>query len=132
MDQALTLAIRAGDNANVPASAPKTVSLIIENMTCGSCIGRVERALRDAPGVSAARANLAAKRVAVTFDEAATEPLRLIEALDRSGYRAAESHRAMPTTAPPSAPTISCAASGWPALPPPTSCCFRCRCGSAL
>jgi Cu2+-exporting ATPase len=66
------------------------VSLIIDNMTCGSCIGRVERALRDAPGVSAARANLAAKRVAVTFDEAATEPLRLIEALDRSGYRAAE------------------------------------------
>jgi Cu2+-exporting ATPase len=90
VDQALTLAIRAGDNANVPASAPKTVSLIIENMTCGSCIGRVERALRDAPGVSAARANLAAKRVAVTFDEGATEPLRLIEALGRSGYRAAE------------------------------------------
>jgi Cu2+-exporting ATPase len=87
LDQALTLAAPAG---NAPASAPKTVSLIVENMTCGSCMGRIERALRATPGVSAARASLAAKRVAVTFDENATEPLQLIEALDRSGYRAAE------------------------------------------
>ncbi len=88
MDQALTLAVRRP--ANAPACAPKTVSLIVENMKCGGCMGRIERALRATPGVSAARANLAAKRVAVTFDEAATEPLQLIEALDRSGYRAAE------------------------------------------
>jgi Cu2+-exporting ATPase len=87
VDQALTLAAPA---VNAPACAPKTVSLIVENMTCGSCMGRIERALRATPGVSAARASLAAKRVAVTFDENATEPLQLIEALDRSGYRAAE------------------------------------------
>ena len=86
MDQALTLAAPAG---NAPACAPKTVSLIVENMTCGSCMARIERALRATPGVSAARASLAAKRVSVTFDENATEPLQLIEALDRSGYRAA-------------------------------------------
>ena len=87
MDQALTLAAPAG---NPPACAPKTVSLIVENMTCGSCMARIERALRATPGVSAARASLAAKRVSVTFDENATEPLQLIEALERSGYRAAE------------------------------------------
>lgn len=66
------------------------MSLIVENMTCGSCLGRVERALRATPGVSAARASLAAKRVTVTFDENTTAPLQLIDALDRSGYRAAE------------------------------------------
>ena len=87
MDQALTLAAPAG---NAPACAPKTVSLIVENMTCGSCMGRIERALRATPGVSAARASLATKRVAVTLDETTTEPLQLIEALDRSGYKAAE------------------------------------------
>ena len=53
-------------------------------------MARIERALRATPGVSAARASLAAKRVSVTFDENATEPLQLIEALERSGYRAAE------------------------------------------
>jgi Cu2+-exporting ATPase len=87
LDHALTLAAPA---RNEPACSPKTVSLIVENMTCGSCMGRIERALRATPGVSSARASLAAKRVAVTFDENATEPLQLIEALDRSGYRAAE------------------------------------------
>jgi Cu2+-exporting ATPase len=53
-------------------------------------MGRIEAALRAAPGVCTARASLAAKRVAVTFDEGVTEPQKLIEALERSGYRAAE------------------------------------------
>ncbi|MTD92752.1 copper-translocating P-type ATPase [Hyphomicrobium sp. xq] len=59
-------------------------------MACGSCMGSVERALRATPGVAAARASLAAKRVAVTFDEGVTEPQKLIAALERRGYRAAE------------------------------------------
>src|SRR5690242_7083935 len=68
----------------------QTALLIVENMTCGSCMGRVEKALRGTAGVATARASLAAKRVAVTFDESVTEPQKLIEALERSGYRAAE------------------------------------------
>lgn len=68
-----------------------TVSLIVENMQCGSCMGKIERALKATPGVASARASLTAKRVAVTFDNRATEPQKLIEALDRTGYRAAES-----------------------------------------
>jgi Cu2+-exporting ATPase len=89
VDRALTLAAE-GRAANDAAAAAQTILLIVENMTCGSCMGRVERSLRATPGVAAARASLAAKRVAVTFDEATTQPQELIAALERSGYRAAE------------------------------------------
>jgi len=77
----------------VPGELPATttVSLVIENMQCGTCLGRIERALRATPGVASARASLTARRVSVTFDNRATEPQKLIEALDRTGYRAAES-----------------------------------------
>jgi copper chaperone CopZ len=74
----------AADEGRAPidaAPAAQTVLLIVENMTCGSCMGRIERALRATPGVAAARASLAVKRVAVTFDEATTEPQKLIEEL---------------------------------------------------
>ena len=91
MDQALTVPGPVPGVVPVSAKNPQTVSLIVENMTCGACIGCIERTLRGTPGVASARASLAAKRVSVTFDEAATEPLQMIEALHRSGYRAAES-----------------------------------------
>lgn len=77
------------EQAQLPATT--TISLIVENMQCGSCMGRIERALQDTPGVASARASLTAKRVAVTFDNRETEPQKLIDALDRTGYRAAES-----------------------------------------
>ncbi|WP_163823240.1 cation transporter, partial [Proteus mirabilis] len=36
-----------------------TISLAIEGMTCASCVGRVERALKAVPGVVQAHVNLA-------------------------------------------------------------------------
>jgi Cu2+-exporting ATPase len=90
MDRALTL-VAPADRAAAEAAAPlKTTSLVIENMTCGSCLGRIERALLATPGVASARASLTAKRVSVTFDAGVTAPEKLVAALERSGYRAAE------------------------------------------
>lgn len=98
MDRTLTLergqldsGPAGGGNAGMSLPDTTTVSLIIENMQCGTCMGRIERALKATPGVSAARASLTAKRVSVTFDNQETEPQKLIDALDRTGYRAAES-----------------------------------------
>lgn len=88
MDRALTLDVGAA--TTILPDAPKIVSLAVENMQCGSCLGRIERTLQAEPGVSRARASFATRRVAVTFDAAATDPQKLVEALDRSGYRAAE------------------------------------------
>lgn len=43
-----------------------TVTLNIEGMTCGHCTASVEKALLAVPGVSAAKADLAAKNAVVT------------------------------------------------------------------
>jgi Cu2+-exporting ATPase len=98
MDRALTLVSETAPRSDAGQDAPQdalpattTVSLIVENMQCGSCMGRIERALKATPGVASARASLTAKRVSVTFDNRKTEPQNLIDALDRTGYRAAES-----------------------------------------
>lgn len=43
-----------------------TVVLDVEGMTCASCVGRVERALKAVPGVKTASVNLATERAEVT------------------------------------------------------------------
>jgi copper ion binding protein len=62
-------------------------------MTCAACAGRVERALREVPGVTKATVNLATERAAVQFDPEATSPSALTEAIEGAGYgvRAVES-----------------------------------------
>jgi len=82
-----------------PAPAPQNVTLIVENMRCGSCMTAVEKALRSAPGVESARANLSAKRVTARYDAAATDPERLVAALERAGFNAAEATYAPDETA---------------------------------
>ncbi|KAB2886050.1 MAG: heavy-metal-associated domain-containing protein, partial [Albidovulum sp.] len=48
---------------NAPSSfTGETVSLPIGGMTCASCVGRVEGALKAVPGVLAASVNLATER----------------------------------------------------------------------
>jgi len=42
-----------------------TFTLPVSGMTCASCAGRVERALRKVPGVTAAAVNLANEQVRV-------------------------------------------------------------------
>ena len=60
-----------------------TQTLPIEGMTCASCVGRVERALREVPGVSGASVNLATERATVT----GTAPrAALVAAIEDAGY----------------------------------------------
>ncbi|HKJ60754.1 MAG TPA: heavy metal translocating P-type ATPase, partial [Hyphomicrobiales bacterium] len=68
----------------------RSVTLTVENMNCGGCMRKVEKALMAAPGVASARAHLSAKRVAVGFDEERIDPESLIVALGAAGYTAAE------------------------------------------
>lgn len=63
------------------------LELAIEGMTCASCVGRVERALRKVPGVIEASVNLATERATVTA--AGTLPVEtLIGAVQAAGYAA--------------------------------------------
>lgn len=61
-----------------------TLDLPIEGMTCASCAGRVERALKAVPGVTAARVNLATERAEV---EGSATPEALIGAVRKVGYQ---------------------------------------------
>jgi len=71
------------------ASEERSLSLAIENMHCGGCIRSVEKTLLALRGVFHARANLSAKRVSVRYDPSICDVEDLVEALSRSGFRAA-------------------------------------------
>ncbi len=94
MDQALSArtAPLGRHEFRAAAASPQArdVTLIVANMRCGSCMAAVEKALLAAPGVTSARANLAAKRVAVRFDPRHTDSEALANVLDRAGFHAAE------------------------------------------
>jgi len=67
---------------DVPAA---TVELAVEGMTCASCVGRVERALKAVPGVSEAVVNLATERATVRGVASAEA---LAAAIEKAGYAA--------------------------------------------
>ena len=54
-------------------------------MTCASCAGRIEKALRQVPGVQAASVNLATEQAQIEADAAVTAA-QLLEAIQRAGY----------------------------------------------
>ena len=66
------------------------ITLRIDGMTCASCVGRVERALRSVPGVIDASVNLATERARVIVPAGDDESLlsRLIAAVADAGYTA--------------------------------------------
>ncbi|MDH0747899.1 heavy metal translocating P-type ATPase [Pseudomonas sp. GD03842] len=68
-------------------SSPDTFDLPITGMTCASCAGRVERALRKVPGVKNATVNLANERAHVEIGER-IDPATLVAAVEKAGYGA--------------------------------------------
>ena len=75
------------DKAGYPAARDE-ISLDLEGMSCASCVGRVEAALKAVPGVIDAQVNLAAERARVTVLSAAVAPADLERAATRAGYPA--------------------------------------------
>ncbi len=68
-----------------PAPGPHSEDLLIEGMTCASCVGRVERALKSVPGVSQASVNLATERASVQTDGSVPREA-LLQAVRKAGY----------------------------------------------
>ncbi|MFZ1885325.1 MAG: heavy metal translocating P-type ATPase [Rhodoplanes sp.] len=62
------------------------LSLRIQGMTCASCVGRVERALKKVPGVVDASVNLATEDAHVVADPALVNANTLIGAVKGAGY----------------------------------------------
>jgi heavy metal translocating P-type ATPase len=63
----------------------RPIDIVIEGMTCASCVARVERALKTVPGVTAANVNLATERATVT---GTADLASLIGAIADAGYEA--------------------------------------------
>ena len=58
----------------------------VTGMTCASCVGRVERALKKVPGVLEASVNLATERATVEYLAGVVEPRDLEKAVEGAGY----------------------------------------------
>src|SRR3712207_5523921 len=80
--------IRAIRDAGYGADVRKT-TFGVTGMTCASCVGRVERALKKVPGVLEASVNLANERATVGYLAGAVEPRDLEKAVEGAGYGAA-------------------------------------------
>jgi P-type Cu+ transporter len=62
----------------------------VRGMHCAACVGKVERALRDVPGVSTASVNLATERASVEWDPARADAPALATAVAGAGYELAD------------------------------------------
>jgi Au+-exporting ATPase len=56
---------KAVEAAGYAVTAEQSVSMAIDGMSCASCVGAVERALRQVPGVTDASVNLATERATI-------------------------------------------------------------------
>ena len=86
-------------------SAPGTLMLPVEGMTCASCVTRIEKALKKVPGVQEANVNLATEQARVVFDPAVAGREQFSAAVEKAGYkvgaeRAPEPVVQMPSPAP--------------------------------
>jgi Cu+-exporting ATPase len=71
---------------NTTTTAPTLLDIGIGGMTCASCVGRVEKALRKVPGVQQASVNLATESARITFEPSGQMEARLRRAVRDAGY----------------------------------------------
>ena len=64
------------------------ISLSIENMSCASCVGRVDRALSDVGGVHKVNVNLASQSARVFYSSSIVTPEVILAASKNAGYAA--------------------------------------------
>jgi Cu+-exporting ATPase len=88
-----TIAVRRQKSEATPEAAaarpPKhELLLAIEGMHCASCVGRVEEALRNVPGVADAHVNLATEQAFVETDNPSLDAGALVRAVKQAGYGA--------------------------------------------
>ncbi|MEE4296443.1 MAG: heavy metal translocating P-type ATPase [Wenzhouxiangella sp.] len=75
-------------SAGFPALVDERV-ISIEGMHCASCVGRVEKALHDVPGVLSAQVNLASAEARIEAVRGEVSAAALERAIDQAGYAAA-------------------------------------------
>ena len=89
---------RAVDEAGYEVPA-ETLQLMIEGMTCASCVSRVEKALASVPGVLRASVNLASESARVEVVRGVASARLLVAAVQDAGYAARIESTAAPAAA---------------------------------
>lgn len=107
-----TIQIPDTDTTAPPSDSPPTkrAELAVSGMTCASCVMRVEKKLKKAPGVRDAAVNLATERATVTYDPAQATPASLVQAVETAGYGATAEAEEEPLAATLAVSGMTCAA----------------------
>jgi Cu+-exporting ATPase len=71
-----------------PQTSQARAELPLLGMSCAACANRIEKALKQAPGVSSANVNFATTRATVEYDSQATNLETLRETVQKAGYDA--------------------------------------------
>lgn len=82
----LLLAALAALPLAVPAAAPKSVTLDVQNMTCELCPLTVKKSLEKLAGVSAVQVDFDKKTATVIYDSDKVQPQALTKATINAGY----------------------------------------------
>ena len=69
-------------------TAATTINIPVTGMHCAACVGRVQGALDQTPGVSSAVVNLMTNTATVAYDPTTTAPQALVDAIETTGYGA--------------------------------------------
>ena len=77
----------SANSSFIPASVGTSIDIGIHGMTCASCVGRVEKALKGVPGVLEATVNLATERARVRHLAGAVSIADLEAAVGQAGYK---------------------------------------------
>ncbi len=65
-----------------------SLDAVVAGIHCGSCVNRIESALRTQPGVISARANLTSRQLALTWYEGQADAARLLARIEKLGFHA--------------------------------------------
>lgn len=74
-----------------------TLNLNIQGMSCASCVGRIERALKKEPAILDANVNLATEKARVNFNSEVLKSKDVIALIEKAGYEASVADELKPT-----------------------------------
>jgi len=70
------------------AAGKGRLELLVNGARCAACIGKIEKAVNDLPGVDGARLNLTTGKLAVDLKAVSANPDKVVEVVEGLGYRA--------------------------------------------
>lgn len=67
-------------------AAATRISLPVEGMSCASCVAKVEKALKNIPGVQAVQVNLLTRKATVEYNPGKVQVMELVKTIEELGY----------------------------------------------